>query len=52
MKHVLSISLGSSSRDTRLIQRILGQEFIIERRGTDGDKKLACELLKKYDGSV
>ena len=52
MKHVLSISLGSSSRDTRLIQRILGQDFIIERRGTDGDKQLACELLKKYDGSV
>lgn len=52
MKHVLSISLGSSTRDTRLVQRILGQDFIIERRGTDGDKKLACELLKKYDGNV
>lgn len=52
MKHVLSISLGSSSRDKRTVLR-LGQETIrVERIGCDGDEAKAKALFEKYDGQV
>ena len=47
MKHIVSISLGSSSRDKRVETEILGQPIVIERIGTDGDQKKARE--KAYD---
>jgi hypothetical protein len=50
MKKVLSISLGSSKRNHRVETEILGQDFIIERRGTDGDKKKARRLFVELDG--
>jgi hypothetical protein len=50
MKKVLSISLGSSIRDHRVETNILGEKFIIERRGTNGDKKEAARLFKELDG--
>lgn len=50
MKKVLSISLGSSKRDHKVKTNILGEEFIIERRGTDGDKKKAARLFSELDG--
>ncbi|ACL68833.1 hypothetical protein [Halothermothrix orenii] len=50
MKKVLSISLGSSKRDHRVETDILGEKFIIERKGTDGDKKKAARLFAEYDG--
>ncbi|MBO8169754.1 MAG: quinate 5-dehydrogenase [Thermoanaerobacteraceae bacterium] len=52
MKRVISISLGSSKRDHRVETNILGEDFIIERQGTDGDMDKAIELIKKYDGEV
>lgn len=52
MKHVLSVSLGSSKRDHKVNIKILNEEFIIERRGTDGDIKKAIEIIKKMDGKV
>lgn len=52
MKHVLSVSLGSSKRDHKVELEILGEDFIIERRGTDGDKKKAIEIIKELDGKV
>ncbi len=39
MKHVVSISLGSSKRDHRVEQKFLGERVLIERRGTNGDLK-------------
>lgn len=52
MKRVLSVSIGSSNRDHRVETSIMGQDFILERRGTDGDMKKAIDLIKEYDGRV
>lgn len=50
MKKVLSISIGSSKRDHKVHTTIMGEEFIIERRGTDGDKNKAKEMFTELDG--
>ncbi|MBI9048695.1 MAG: hypothetical protein JEZ00_04720 [Anaerolineaceae bacterium] len=52
MKKVLSISVGSPSRDHTTVVNFLGQEIEISRQGTNGDFKKAIELYKKYDGKV
>ncbi|WIV13077.1 quinate 5-dehydrogenase [Proteiniborus sp. MB09-C3] len=52
MKRVVSISIGSSRRNHRVETNILGQDIIIERIGTDGDKKKAIQLIKDMDGKV
>lgn len=52
MKRVVSISIGSSKRNHRVETTILGQDIIIERIGTDGDKEKAIQLIKDMDGEV
>jgi len=52
MKHVVSVSIGSSKRDHRVEIEILGEQFVIERIGTDGDIKKAIEIIKQLDGKV
>lgn len=52
MKHVVSVSLGSSKRNHEVETDILGVPFRIERIGTDGDFKKAISLLKQLDGKV
>lgn len=52
MKHIVSISIGSSKRDHRTQLDILGETYIVERRGTNGDIKKAIELVKELDGHV
>ena len=52
MKHVVSISLGSSRRDKRVETEILGERVLIERIGTDGDQKKAREKYLELDGKV
>ncbi len=52
MKHILSISLGSTSRDKSVQKEILGEQFLIERRGTDGDLKRFGQYLIENDGKV
>ncbi|MCS6950796.1 MAG: quinate 5-dehydrogenase [bacterium] len=52
MKHVVSVSLGSSKRDKVVEAEILGVPFRIERRGTDGDKARFRQLLTELDGKV
>lgn len=52
IKRVVSISLGSSNRDHKVREEILGEEIIIERIGTDGSIKKAKELFKELDGKV
>nr|WP_245523188.1 quinate 5-dehydrogenase [Thermosediminibacter oceani] len=49
---MMSVSLGSSKRNHKVEINILGEDFIIERVGTDGDKKKAIELIREYDGRV
>lgn len=52
MKRVVSISLGSSARDHKVIEEFGGQAFSIERIGTDGDKEKAVSLIRSLDGQV
>lgn len=52
MKHVVSVSIGSSKRNHKVETEILGQQFIIERIGTDGDINKAIEIIKQLDGKV
>ena len=52
MKHVVSISLGSSTRDKQ-VEFKLGDETIrLERIGCDGDENKARSLFKEMDGKV
>ncbi len=51
-KRVVSVSLGSSSRDHRFETEIMGQHMIVERIGTDGDVRRAKQLLEALDGKV
>lgn len=52
MKHVVSVSLGSSKRNHSVEAEFLGEKFLIERIGTDGDMSKAEALLKELDGKV
>lgn len=52
MRKILSISVGSSSRNHVTEQEFLGQMCRLERRGTDGDFDRAVELYAELDGTV
>ena len=52
MKEILSISVGSSSRDHTTVHEFLGEECRLSRQGTDGDLKKALALYREYDGKV
>ncbi len=52
MKSVVSVSLGSSKRNHKVELEILGENFIIERIGTDGDLQKAIRLVSELDGKV
>ena len=52
MKHIVSVSLGSSKRDKRSEVVIAGEPFLIERVGTDGDLGRFQQLFAALDGKV
>lgn len=52
MKRIVSVSLGSSKRNHKAEAELLGEKFIIERIGTDGDYNKVIELVKELDGKV
>ncbi len=52
MKRIVSVSLGSSSRDHRARIELLGETLDIERTGTDGSLARAVEKLHELDGTV
>lgn len=52
MKKILSISIGSSSRDHTTQHTFLGQLCELSRQGTDGDFNKAVELYRQLDGKV
>lgn len=52
MKRIVSVSIGSSKRDSYVEVDLLGQRFIIERIGTDGSIKKAVERIEMLDGKV
>ncbi len=52
MKHAVSISLGSSTRNKSVEVELLGEKVKIERIGTDGDMEKAARLYQELDGQV
>lgn len=50
LKKVISISLGSDKRDHSVETKFLGEKILIERIGTNGNKKKAAKLFKELDG--
>jgi len=52
MKHVVSVSLGSSQRDRSVETSFAGVPFRVDRLGTDGDVGKAEELIADRDGKV
>jgi hypothetical protein len=52
MKRAVSISLGSSARDKRVVVNLKGEEIGLERIGTDGDVPKTQRLFAELDGKV
>jgi len=52
MKHVVSISLGSSARNKKVEFELGGETIIVERIGCDGDEQRAKTLFAELDGKV
>ncbi len=52
MKKVVSVSIGSSTRNHRVEAEFLGEKYIIQRIGTDGSITKAIDLIKELDGKV
>lgn len=52
MKRAVSISLGSPSRDKKVVVNFNGVEISVERIGTGGDAARARQLYAELDGQV
>jgi len=52
MKRAVSVSLGSSARDKRVVINLKGEPISVERIGTDGDVPKAQRLFAELDGQV
>lgn len=52
MKHIVSVSLGSSKRDHAFETEFMGEKFRIERIGTDGNWDKAIQLIRDLDGKI
>jgi hypothetical protein len=49
---VVSVSLGSSTRDHQTIIRLNNKDIVVKRIGTDGDLAKAEQLFKSLDGKI
>ena len=49
---VVSVSLGSSTRNKTVEAQMLGRRVLIERIGVDGDYDKACRTIADLDGKV
>ena len=52
MKKILSVSLGSSTRDHSTEAEFMGQRFWLSRQGTDGDFERFIQMYRDNDGKV
>ncbi len=52
IKEVVSVSIGSSSRDHEVEIELLGEQFRIRREGHDGDFEKAAARFAELDGKV
>jgi len=52
IKEVVSVSIGSSSRDHEVEIELLGEQFRIRREGHDGDIEKAAARFAELDGTI
>jgi len=52
MKRAVSVSLGSSTRDKKVVISLEGEQISVERIGTDGDAERSRRLFAELDGQV
>ncbi len=52
MKRAVSVSLGSSARDKKVVVTLNGEQISVERIGTDGDAEKSRRLFAELDGQV
>ncbi len=52
MKRVVGISLGSSARDHEVKIEMMGQQYKVERIGTDGNMNKMIDIIQELDGKV
>ena len=52
MKRAVSVSLGSSTRDKKVVITLKGEQISVERIGTDGDVEKSRRLFAELDGQV
>lgn len=52
MKQVVSVSLGTSTRDKETVAELFGEQFSIARKGYDGDMAAYANAFKELDGKV
>jgi hypothetical protein len=52
MKRAVSVSLGSSTRDKRVVVTLGGEQIVVERIGADGDVARARQMFTELDGQV
>lgn len=52
MKRAVSVSLGSSTRDKKVVVMLKGEQISVERIGTDGDAEKSRRLFAELDGHV
>ena len=52
MKRAVSVSLGSSTRDKKVVVTLGDEQISVERIGTDGDVEKARQLFAELDGQV
>jgi len=52
LKHIVSVSLGSSKRNHSFETDFMGEHFLIERIGTNGDWDKAIQMIRELDGKI
>jgi hypothetical protein len=52
IREVVSVSIGSSTRDKEVVLELLGEQVRIRREGTDGDVEAAVARIAELDGTV
>lgn len=52
MKHVISVSLGSSKRNHSVEIELMGEKYKVERIGTDGNRTNMIKMIQELDGKV
>ncbi|NMD42244.1 MAG: quinate 5-dehydrogenase [Firmicutes bacterium] len=52
MKFIVGVSLGASVRDHAVTVNLGGEEFRVERFGTNGDMQRIMALVEEYDGKA